>query len=255
MAQFKRFWPLLLLILAAAMVYALGLHRLVGFDTIVTRHAMLEAVIAARPVTSALAFAAIYIVAVGLSIPGAVFLTLGGGLLFGWKVAAPLTVIAATIGACIIFLVAKTSLGGMLLSKQGGAMLRLRQGFSQGAASYLLFLRLVPVFPFALVNLAAAALGAPFRTFAWTTLLGIIPATTAFSIAGSGLGSVVSAQAAAIASCQARGGTDCRAAFDAAAILSPELLAAFAALGCVALIPVIVKAVYARRGQSSQAGP
>ena len=107
---------------------------------------------------------------------------------------APVTVVAATIGATIIFLIAKSSFGEALAAKAGPWIGKLRKGFQENALSYLLFLRLVPAFPFVVVNLAPALLGVPLRTYVIGTLFGIIPGTTAYSMAGAGLGSVVEAQ-------------------------------------------------------------
>ena len=250
MNRLQRLWPLALLAAAGLAAYVLGLNQLISFDAIVQQHSWLEARIARQPLLAAAAYMAIYVTVVGLSIPGAVFLTLAGGLFFGWKIGIPLTVIAATLGACIIFLIARTSLGALLVARQGGAISRLRQGFNEGAASYLLFLRLVPVFPFFFTNLAAAALGAPLKTFAWTTFAGIIPATAAFSIAGSGLGSVIAAQGEAVRACKAGGGLECAARFDPSMVLTPELLAGLAALGFAALLPAAARKYFGNRGQS-----
>jgi len=172
-------------------------------------------------------------------------MTLSGGLLFGWQIGAPATIVAATIGATLIFLVARSSLGEGLAAKAGPWLARLSEGFKENALSYLLFLRLVPAFPFVVVNLAPAVLGVPLGTYVLGTFLGIIPGSTAFSIAGAGLGSVVEAQNAAYAGCLAKnpGATDavCPYTIDTSKLVTTELLVAFAALGVVSLIPVAVK--------------
>jgi uncharacterized membrane protein YdjX (TVP38/TMEM64 family) len=132
-----------------------------------------------------------------------------------------------------------------LAARAGPWLGRLREGFKENALSYLLFLRLVPVFPFWLVNLAPALLGVSLRTYVIGTAIGIIPATIAFSVAGAGLGSVVEAQNELYAACLAKGPADPEAAcpyrIDLSALVTQELLAAFALLGLVALIPVIYK--------------
>ncbi|MGL4975055.1 MAG: TVP38/TMEM64 family protein, partial [Bosea sp. (in: a-proteobacteria)] len=126
------------------------------------------------------------------------------------------------------------------------------EGFREDAASYMLFLRLVPVFPFWLVNLAPALAGVPLSTFLWTTLVGIVPGTFAFAFAGAGLDSVVAAQAAARASCLAAGRTDCSAGLDLKALVTPQLLTAFALLGLVALVPVIWRKLKARSSKANE---
>jgi uncharacterized membrane protein YdjX (TVP38/TMEM64 family) len=114
-----------------------------------------------------------------------------------------------------------------------------------------LFLRLVPLFPFWLVNLVPALCGVRLATFVTATVVGIIPATFAFAFVGAGLDSVIVAQQAAYRACLAAGRTDCRLEFHMHAALTPELLTALVALGLLALIPVAVKRI---RHQKSEAG-
>ena len=113
------------------------------------------------------------------------------------------------------------------------------------AFSYLLFLRLIPVFPFWLVNLAPGLLGVPFWTYVTTTFIGIIPGTFAFALAGNGLDSVFDAQQASYESCLAKvgeGGHDsCVYGIDPGALLTTDVIVAIVALGVVALIPVVAK--------------
>jgi uncharacterized membrane protein YdjX (TVP38/TMEM64 family) len=157
-------------------------------------------------------------------------------------------VVAATLGAVIIFLAARTSLGDTLAARAGPWMSRFREGFQRDAFNYMLFLRLVPVFPFWLVNIAPAVAGVPLGTYALTTLIGIIPGTFAFAVLGSGLDSIIEAQKAMHEACIAeKGAQNCTFSLDAGALITPELLAAFAALGFVALIPVIVKKLRAAK--------
>ncbi len=165
--------------------------------------------------------------------------------MFNWYLGAPAAVIAASIGATIIFLVAKTSFGETLAAKAGPWVAKLQDGFKENALSYLLFLRLVPAFPFFIVNIAPALLGVPLRTYVLGTFFGIIPGTTAFSVAGAGLGSVIEAQNASYAACLAKNpanpDTACPYTIDTSALVTNELIAAFALLGIVALIPVAYK--------------
>ena len=157
-------------------------------------------------------------------------------------------VIGATIGATLIFLAARTALGEPLLRWAGPRANQLAQRFRADAFSYLLFLRLVPVFPFWLVNLAPAVVGVRLGTFVLATALGIIPGTFAYALVGGGLDSVIAAQEAAYRACLAAGRPDCRLDFAMSALVTPQLLAAFVALGVVALIPVAVRKWRARRG-------
>jgi uncharacterized membrane protein YdjX (TVP38/TMEM64 family) len=155
------------------------------------------------------------------------------------------SIFGATIGASIVFLIARSALGDLLAARAGPFLSRFREGFQEDAFSYLLFLRLVPIFPFWLVNLAPSLLGVSFGTYVATTFLGIIPGTFAYALAGNGLDSVIEAQQAQHQSCLAKMGAggqeSCPYALDPGALLTPELIAGLVALGLVALVPVAVK--------------
>jgi uncharacterized membrane protein YdjX (TVP38/TMEM64 family) len=241
----KRLWPLLLLIAAAAFALAMGWHRYLTLQELVERREALRAAIEGNLVLALLAFMAIYTATIALSLPGGAVLTLAGGFLFGWLVGGIAAILAATLGAIVIFLVARSALGEPLAARAGPWLSRLRQGFQEDAFNYLLFLRLVPIFPFWLVNLAPALLGVPLKTYALATVIGIIPGTFAFAIAGKGLDSVIAAQQAAHQSCLAKMGPDaeklCPYVLEPGALLTPGLLAGLVALGVVALIPIAVK--------------
>jgi uncharacterized membrane protein YdjX (TVP38/TMEM64 family) len=195
-------------------------------------------------------FVALYIVIVALSIPGAVYLTLTGGILFGGIVGGLASLAGATIGATALFLIAKTAFGEHLARRAGPLATRLAEGFREDAFSYLLFLRLVPVFPFFLVNLVPALAGVGLMPFVAATALGIIPATFAFAFAGAGLDSVIAAQFSAYKDCLASGRSGCVLDFDLKTAMTPELIGAFVVLGIAALIPVAVK-----RWRSRASGP
>jgi uncharacterized membrane protein YdjX (TVP38/TMEM64 family) len=238
--------PLAILIAVMGVAYAFGLHKYLSFETIGMNYDALKTFIARNLVAAVLLYMLAYMVVVALSLPAGLLMTLAGGLFFGWQIGAPATVIGATAGATLIFLIAKTSLGEALARQAGPWLARLQDGFKENALSYLLFLRLVPVFPFAVVNLAPAFLGVPLRTYVIGTLLGIIPGTTAFSVAGAGLGSVVEAQNAIHKSCLAKAGAAaaakaCEYKIDTSALVTRELILAFALIGVVALIPVALK--------------
>jgi uncharacterized membrane protein YdjX (TVP38/TMEM64 family) len=246
-SSLKRWLPLIVLAGLMALAFAMGWHKYLSFKTIGTNYDALRGFIGQNLAASLALYLGIYVAVVALSLPAAGVLTISGGLLFGWQIGAPATVVGATVGATIIFLIARSSLGEALAAQAGPWLEKLRDGFRENALSYLLFLRLVPAFPFAVVNLAAAVLGVPLRTYVLGTALGIIPGTTAFSFAGAGLGSVVEAQNAVYKECLAKGAGDCVYSIDTAALVTKELLIAFALLGLVALIPVAVKKWKERR--------
>jgi uncharacterized membrane protein YdjX (TVP38/TMEM64 family) len=241
----KRLWPLLLLLAAGGFVYAMGWHRYLSLEELAENRSALRAMVDANMAFWLLAFIVLYAGVVALSLPGGAVLTIAGGFLFGWLLGGTASLIAATLGASVVFLIARSALSDVLAPRAAPWLARFRQGFHKNAFSYLLFLRLVPIFPFWLVNLAPGLLGVRFATYALTTFLGIIPGTFAFALAGNGLDSVIEAQEAAHQSCLAKMGAEgqesCPYALAPGALLTPELIAGFVALGLVALVPVAVK--------------
>jgi uncharacterized membrane protein YdjX (TVP38/TMEM64 family) len=249
-----RYLPLVLLAVATAAVFATGAHRYIKLEKLIAHRDDLQAFVAAHELEALALYALIYIAVVALSVPGAVFLTVFGGFLFGWFLGGLVTVIAATIGAVIVFLIACTSIGDALVQRAGPRLKRIAEGFREDAFAYLLFLRLVPVFPFWLVNLAPALFGVPLKTFALATAVGIVPGTFAFAFAGAGLDSVIAAQKAAKMACIAAGGTDCYMRIDPQALVTPKLLVALGALGLMALVPVVLRRRYGHRLKPLDAG-
>lgn len=240
----KRLAPLIALAALALLVVALGGHRYLSLQAIADNRQALARLIEDHFLLALLLYVAAYVAAVALSLPGAVYLTLAGGFLFGWLVGGAAAVLGATVGATLIFLIARTSFGEPLAERAGPWLAKLRAGFQADALHYLLFLRLVPAFPFWLVNLAPALLGVPLRTFVIATAIGIVPATFAFAIAGAGLDSVLEAQRQAYEACLAAPvppSQPCRFAIEPSTLVTRELIAAFAALGALALLPVVVK--------------
>lgn len=252
--SWRRWAPLIAIALLMVLVFAMGWHKYLSFETIGNNYDALKGFISANLLVALLIYTLIYVAAVALSLPGGLVMTVTGGLLFGWVLGSVATVIGATAGATLIFLIARSSLGEALAAKAGPWLGKLRDGFKENALSYLLFLRLVPAFPFWLVNLAPALLGVPLRTYVIGTAFGIVPGTIAFSVAGAGLGSVVEAQNRVHEACLAAGPanpeTACPYTIDTSALVTPELLAAFALLGVVALIPVAYKKWSKRHGSN-----
>jgi uncharacterized membrane protein YdjX (TVP38/TMEM64 family) len=238
----KRYLPLIVLLLAIAGAYLAGLHKYVSLNVVAENREILTAAVRDNLWLALGAYALIYTVSTALSLPGGALLTIVGGFLFGWLIGGLTTVIAATLGATVVFLIAKSSLGDFLTQKAGPFAKKLAEGFNTDAFNYLMFLRLVPVFPFWLINIAPALFNVRLRTYVITTFLGIIPGTFAIAVLGAGLGSVIDRQKAIFDTCVAdKGLENCTFNVDAGALLTPQLLAAFAALGVVALIPVALK--------------
>ena len=136
---------------------------------------------------------------------------------------------------------ARTALGEPLLRLAGPRANQLAKGFRDDAFSYLLFLRLVPVFPFFVVNLVPALAGVGLGPFIAATALGVIPAAVVFALAGTGLDSVIMAQKQAYDQCAAAGRLDCRMVFDTSDVFTPQLIVALIALGLLVLVLVVLR--------------
>jgi uncharacterized membrane protein YdjX (TVP38/TMEM64 family) len=235
------------LVALLALGYSLGLHNYLTFEAIAENRAALTAFTAEHFIFAVLGFMAIYTAAVAVSFPGATILTILAGLLFGWLTGGLAAIVAATLGATLVFQIAKSSFGDVLAKKAGPFLSRISSGFADDAFNYMLFLRLVPAFPFWLVNIAPALANVKLRTFVTATFLGIIPGTFAFASVGAGLDSIITAQQTARAHCLAtKTLAECPFELSLSSLITTELLLAFAALGVVALIPVAFKKWKAR---------
>lgn len=247
-SMIRRFAPLIVIVAVMATAFNFGLHEYLSIRSIALNLEQMRAFLAENYLTSIAIFIGVYILVAALSIPGGLILTIAGGLLFGWVIGTLATVIGATIGATLIFLVAKTSLGETLRAKAGPWLDEFQKGFDEDAFSYLMFLRLVPAFPFWLVNLAPAFLGVKLSTYVITTFFGIIPGSLAYSFLGQGFESVITAQRDSYQACLAEQGPEaastingCKFELDASSLVTTEILIAFLLLSLVALTPVAIK--------------
>lgn len=226
-----RLLPLALLALVFGAVFAFDLDRFLGFDALRDNRVWLMAFVGDNGLIAVLTFVTVYALATAVSLPGAAVLTIAGGFLFGTVFGTTLTVIAATLGATAVFIAARTAFADLLRGKVGGVLDRMRAGFVQDAFSYLLILRLVPLFPFFLVNLVPAFLGVRLRTYFTATALGIIPGTFVYTQVGAGLGSVF----------------DRNDSFSLAGVLTPEVVTALVGLALLSALPVAYKRFKQRR--------
>jgi uncharacterized membrane protein YdjX (TVP38/TMEM64 family) len=220
----RRLWPLLLIALALILFFAFGLQRYLSFAALREHQAEWRSFIQAHFIAAILVFVLIYTAVVAFSIPVAVFVTLFGAFLFGAAVAFPMVVIAATLGSTLLFLAARSSLGSLLEAKAGPWFARLEQGFRRDQWSYMFFLRLTPIVPFFIVNLAPAFLGVDLLCFVVATFFGIMPVTLIYCLAGAGIGDALEA-----------------GAFSVQAILTPKLILALSGLGIIAILPAILR--------------
>jgi uncharacterized membrane protein YdjX (TVP38/TMEM64 family) len=228
-ARWTRFAPLAVILAVLAFGYAMGWQRFFSLDFLAESRSSLLDAAAANPVLSRLGFFAAYAIAVAVSFPAASVLTIFAGFLFGWWQGGLIVALAATLGATGLFLAARSAFGDALRSRVKGPAKGLADGFERDAFNYLLFLRLAPVFPFFIINIVPALFAVPLRAYVAATLVGILPGTFAYAFLGTGVGSALDAAKAA-------GET-----LTAADLVTPQLLAAFAALAVVALIPILVK--------------
>jgi len=227
-----------------ALVLLQGWHHQLTLESVVVQRDRFHDFIAQHTALAVLAYVAIYVAAATLSLPCGVAMSVAGGLLFGWLVGTVAAVVGATLGATMVFLIARTAVGNAFCERAGPWLARLSQGFQKDALLYMLFLRLVPAFPFWFVNLAPAVLGVPLRTFVLGTFLGIIPATLAFASTGAGLDSVIMAAKSEYAACVALQGLEkCRLTIHASSFFTRELAQALILIGVVAVIPVVIKNV------------
>lgn len=233
----RRLWPVAVIALGLAAFFLSGAHRLISFDAIAINYARLAEWVADQPVISSLAAVIIYATATAFSVPAAWLFSVATGLVFGWIWGAVLVTLGATLGATLLFLAAGHAFADFFKARAGGWIDRMAKGFRDDAVSYMLFLRLAPVVPFALVNIVPAILGVPLRIFVATTAIGIIPGVIAYVFAGQGLRSIVAERAASCAD----GVAPCGEPLSAGDLVTPEVLIAFALLGFVSLLPVVLK--------------
>ena len=161
----------------------------------------------------------IYTTATAFSVPSGIVLSLALGFLFGRWVATALIVVGGTIGATLLFLCARYLFAEPVRSRLGPMAKRINDGFTRDGFSWLLFLRLTPVVPYFLVNLAPAVTDIRVRTYFLATLIGILPSTLVFTNLGQTLGTIESTRD----------------------LLAPQTIAAFAALGLLALVPIMIR--------------
>jgi uncharacterized membrane protein YdjX (TVP38/TMEM64 family) len=188
--MWRRLWPVAVLLLGLALFFLFGLQRHLSFETLRRNHADLAAWVAGNRGIAELAFIACYAGVVAFSLPVAILMTTLSGFLFGTWLGAFLSVCGASLGSIAVFLAARTAFYDLFHAKAGAALARLEEGFRRDAFSYLLFLRLLPVFPFWLVNVVAGLTGVRLSLFVLATTIGIIPAACVYAGLGSGFGSL-----------------------------------------------------------------
>ena len=218
-----RLWPVYLIIAGLGLAVSQGWHEYLTLQSLSENAVWLDQLVKDNLFLVLIAYIVIYAAATTFIIPGSA-LTIAGGFLFGLYFGSIGTVIGATVGASILFFAAKTSIGSILREIAGPFLNKMEKGFNEDALSYMFALRLIPLFPFAVVNIAPGLLGAKYRDYLITTFFGIIPGTIAYTWIGAAIKGTL----------LAGGEVNIRA-------LGSNFLPAFVALGVVALIPVVYK--------------
>lgn len=228
-------WLPLAVVLAVALVGAFALRDYLNFETLRTHREALLAFRDANYLGTVAAFMAIYVVIVAFSLPGATVASLTGGFLFAVFPGTLINLVAATMGATLIFLAARMGLGERLAPRMGagdGVVRRIKTGIDENQWSMLFLIRLLPAVPFFVANLIPALVGVPLSRFVITTFLGIIPGALVLTSVGAGLGEVFE-----------RGGTP-----DLGIFFEPQILLPVLGLCLLAILPIIIKAIRGKKG-------
>ncbi|KAB1076255.1 TVP38/TMEM64 family protein [Methylobacterium planeticum] len=236
--QLLRWLPLGLLALASLAVLASGAYHLFSFDRLLASRAWLQDFVEAdRPRAVAVA-GLVYVSAVVLSVPASLVLTMICGFLFGVVTGALLAVTSATTGAAIVFSLGRGPAADLLRRRAGPRLGRLAEGFRRDAFGYITFLRLLPIFPFWVTNLAPAAFGVRLRTFVLATLLGLLPGAFVYAATGAGIEDAVAAHEQARGACLAASAEACDAVLTLRSLVSPKMIAGLGALAAFSLITI-----------------
>ena len=233
---FLRLWPIYLMAAAIGLVLSMGWHEYLSIETLREQRAQLTGFVENNFLMALAIFILVYIVATVLMVPGALWITISGGFLFGLAVGSLATVVGATLGTAVLFSVAKTSIGRSLQERAGPWLKRMEAGFREDEVSYMFAMRLLPVVPYPVANIAPALLGARLPAFMLTTFFGIFPAVIAYTWLGVGLDATFEA------------GED----LDVVGFIQ-NFIPAFAALGVVALIPPLYKRFISKKPGGVQA--
>ncbi len=220
-----------------AAAWKTGAVQALYWPSLVAHRAEWAADVAAHPIAAPFAFLGIYTVAVALSLPVGLWLSLLGGLLFGTVLGGSLTVLAAGTGAVILFLLARGLLAPFFEHRLAGPIAKLRPGLERDGFSYLLALRLMPIFPFWLVNLAPALIGMRLAPYAAATFIGMVPTSFVFNAVGAGLGATLTAGNRPTA----------------AILLRPDILLPLLGLAVMAMLPAVWRQWQSRQKLRAQA--
>lgn len=238
----RRLIPLFLIAIGLVVFYFSGIWHAEGRADLAAFIRELDTTVAEHVWLAAGLYLLFYALAVSVSVPGALWFTIGAGFLFGQWIGTGIAVLGATAGATIIFLATRYALADWAREKFSGRIEKLRRGFKEDAFNYVVLLRLIPVFPFFVLNVGLALLNIPLRAFVLGSLIGMIPG--AFVYASFGAGGAKALEKLAVG--EQPGLAD---------LVNPPLLAGMIGLGVLALVPPIVKRIRGRvPGQEASNG-
>jgi uncharacterized membrane protein YdjX (TVP38/TMEM64 family) len=213
-----KFILLSVIALTVGAFFYFDLQRFASLEALKLQHSSLSVYAHDHTFLIALLFSLAYIIVTALSLPIASIFTLLAGALFGFPTGLLIASFASTIGATLAFLIARFILKEWVQNKYGSYLKKINDGFNKEGSFYLFALRIVPAFPFFMVNIAASILPIKIWTFYWVSQLGMLAGTAVYVYAGTQLGNLTSLSG----------------------IMSPSLLLSFATLG---IFPIVAKKI------------
>jgi uncharacterized membrane protein YdjX (TVP38/TMEM64 family) len=230
-----RFGPAALVLVAIAVLLRSGLLGRLSLEGLRESRGELLAFVHAHPLESLLTYLLVYIATVGLSLPTALILTLTGGFLFGPWLGGSAAAAGCTAGAVIVFVISRLAVGDAVEGRTGPRAHALAEEIKKDAFFYILTLRLIPVTPFWLTNVAAALIAIPVSTFASATLIGILPPSLVYAGIGSGLGGVFASGRP----------------LSLHALIAPGMTLPLASLTVLSVLPIVYQRWRGRRGRGA----
>lgn len=200
------------------LIYILDLNSYLSIEYVLEQKNDLVSFVDRNLIIAIIAFIFVYIMTITLSLPGATVLTITGGMLFGLYLGILIVMICALTGASINFYFARYIIGDKLQMKYRDKLVKFNAEMARNGHNYLLTLRLIPLLPFFLVNLLAGLTNIKFKTFFWTTVVGVIPGGLFYIYAGTTL----------------------KSANSVSEILGYKTIIPLTILGLIAFIPVII---------------
>lgn len=222
---FKRFIPLLGLGIIAISMYLLGLSDYLQLEKLRELDRDLGLFVLENPLQSAFIFIGLYILVVISMVPGVFVMDLIAGYLFGQWGGAVSVLLGSFIAALILFLSTKYAFGDLLLKRDSKIVQRLKEGFDRNQVSYLLFLRIAPMIPFGIMNIALGLLDIKLKRFIWTTAVGLCPIAILLTQAGTGIGKIM----------------EIEGPISINQILNREIVISLIGIAVLALVPILFK--------------